>query len=72
MVGGGMHGGGMHGRGCVWQGACVAGGACMASGMALVCMAGDVRGRRNSHCSGWYTSYWNAFLLFKDFFFQLD
>ena len=24
---------------------------------------GSVRGRRDGHCSGWYASYWNAFLL---------
>ena len=29
-----------------------------------VCMAGGggFRGRRDSHCSGQYASYWNAFL----------
>ena len=26
---------------------------------------GDVRGRRDGHCSGRYASYWNAFLLFQ-------
>ena len=44
--------GGMRGRGacvagvCVWQGVCVVGGVC---------------GGRDSHCSGRYASYWNAF-----------
>ena len=39
-------------------------GACMADGHAWqgVCMAGGMHGRRDSHCSGWYASYWNAFL----------
>ena len=41
--------------GHVWQrGACVAGGCAW---------QGCMRGRRDSHCSGRYTSYWNAFLL---------
>ena len=71
---GGMHVGGHAWQvGCVWQGsmcgreACVAGamhgrGACMTGGVhgQEVCMAG---GRRDGHCSGRYTSYWNAFLL---------
>ena len=60
---GGVHGErGMCGRGaCVvggraWQGSCVAGrGVCVAGGRGM-------HGRRDGHCSGWYTSYWNAFL----------
>ena len=27
-----------------------------------VCMAGGMCGRRDGHCSGRYTSYWNVFL----------
>ena len=27
---------------------------------------GRVRSRRDGHCSGWYASYWNAFLLIVD------
>ena len=45
--------------------------ACMAGGYAWwreACMAGGVNGRRDSHCSGRYTSYWNAFL--SELFFQ--
>ena len=38
--------------GCAWQGVCMVG----------VCMAGGLYGRRDSHCSGQYASYWNAFL----------
>ena len=48
-------GGGMCVRGGegAWQGVCVV----------EVCMvAGGVLGRRYGHCSGWYASYWNAFL----------
>ena len=36
-------------------------GACMVV-VGGACMAGGVRGRKNSNCSGGYTSYWNAFL----------
>ena len=65
---------GMHGRehgwqghawlGHVWQGACMAGGMsgrglCVAGGCVW---QGDVHDRKNSNCSGQYTSYWNAFL----------
>ena len=56
---GGMHGwgacmvGGMHGEGCIEGGMCGRG----------VCVAGGMCGRRDGHCSGWYASYWNAFLL---------
>ena len=39
-------------------GVCGGGGACIASGM-----HGRGHGRRDGHCSGWYASYWNAFLL---------
>ena len=54
----------MCGMGHAWQGACMVGGmhssgACMAG---EVCMAGGVHGRRDSHCSGRYAPYWNAFL----------
>ena len=51
-----MHGGGMCG-----------GGACMpgAGGMhgRGACIVGGMHGRRVGYCSGWYASYWNAFLL---------
>ena len=30
-----------------------------------VCVTGGVHGRRDGHCSGWYASYWNAFLLIE-------
>ena len=65
----------MHGRGaCVagkhaWQGAYMAGGmharqgVCVAKG--LHCRGEGMHGRRDDHCSGWYASYWNAFLLLK-------
>ena len=39
-------------------GACVAGGHPWHGGG-----EGGLRGRRDGHCSGRYTSYWNAFLL---------
>ena len=58
-----MHGreacmaGGMHGRG-----ACVAGRSMWWGGV----WQGGVRGRRDGHCSRWYASYWNAFLLWKN------
>ena len=39
--------GGMHGKGACMIGVYVAGGVCS---------------RRDGHCSGWYASYWNAFL----------
>ena len=45
---------GMHVREFAWQGACVAGGCAWQGGMC---------GRRDSHCSGPYASYWNALLL---------
>ena len=54
--GGSMHGGGVHGEGHAWQGACMAGGHAWQVGMS---------GRRVGHCSGWYVTYWNAFLLNK-------
>ena len=50
--------GGVHGRGRVWQGACITGG---------MHGRGHMHGRRNGHCSGQYTSYWNAFFLFDLF-----
>ena len=76
---GGMHGRGMCGRGHVWFGghvwwgamhgswggmcgkrACMAGGYMHGGGMC----GGGVHDRRDSHCSGRYASYWNAFLYF--------
>ena len=64
MTSGHAWSGGMHGREACMVGACVArrSGVCMARGP---CMAGGVCGRRDGHCSGWCTSYWNAFFLFK-------
>ena len=38
--------------------------ACMAGGHAW---QGGVRGRKNGNCSGWYASYWNAFLFIAIF-----
>ena len=67
--------GGICGEGvCVWEsggvcgkGACMAkgdmhgeGGACVVKGAAFV--LGGMCERKGSHCSGWYPSYWNAFL----------
>ena len=56
-------GGGVHDRGHAWQGVCMAevghawrGGACVEGGM---------HARRDSHCSGRYASYWNAFLFIE-------
>ena len=56
----------MHGRG----GAHVAGEACMVGvghmwqgRRAWWWVGGSMRGRRDSHCSGRYACYWNAFLL---------
>ena len=65
--------GGMHGRVCVVGGMCGKG-ACVVTGMhggmhsGGVCGGGHagwggIRGTRDSHCSGRYVSYWNAFLL---------
>ena len=62
---------------CVAVGVCMAGGVCGSGGHAwwggvwrgghvwqMRCMrgGGGMCGRRNGHCSGWYASYWNAFL----------
>ena len=54
-------GGGEGGR--AWQGSMR--GACTTGGRAWqgACIAGDMRGRRDGHCSGRYASYWNALLL---------
>ena len=76
MAGRGMHGrGACMVRACM-VGVCVAGacmvagmhgGACMAGGMCGrgACMMGDVQSRYYEiwSMSGYYTSYWNAFLL---------
>ena len=58
--------------GHVWQGACMVGrGTCMIGGMhgrrrgmhgRKCAWQGDMHGRRDGYCSGWYASYWNAFL----------
>ena len=77
--------GGMHGSEHVWQGGCVWQGACVAEGHAWqgACMAGGGhawwRHAWHTHTltdtvirsmSGWYTSYWNAFLLEEVNFFE--
>ena len=51
--------GGMHDRG-----ACVAGGGHVWLGGGA-CVAGDMRSKRDGHCSGRYASYWNALLLLQ-------
>ena len=55
-----MYKGGMHGRGV-----CMTGGVCSRGHVwhGGVCVVGSMHGRRDGHCSGWYASYWNAFLL---------
>ena len=67
---GGVHGGGGGHAACM-AGDMHGGGACMAGRLVWqgVCMVGGrgVHGRRDGHCSGRYTSYWNAFLLFHPF-----
>ena len=70
--GGGMHGrgacmagGSMHvgGGGYAWQGHVWHGGHAWQGGVfGRVCVAGDVLGRRDGHCSSRHASYWNAFL----------
>ena len=58
--------GGMCGKGvCMAKGGMHDKGACMVGECAWwgACMAGGVCGRRDGHCNGRYTSYWNAFLL---------
>ena len=64
---------------CAWQGACMAGGhawkgMCMAGGHSWqgTCMEGGMCGRGVHDryydiwsMSGWYTSYWNAFLFME-------
>ena len=65
ICGGHMWQGG-HGRGGghVWWGSCmVVVYAWQGSAMQQGVPGRGVCGRRNSHCSGWYASYWNAFLL---------
>ena len=44
-------------QGHAWQGACMAGGGCVWQG---ACMVGGMHDIRSM--SGWFTSYWNAFL----------
>ena len=48
------------GKACAWQGGHAWQGACMVGGG--VHGKGGVHGRREGHYSGWYASYWNAFL----------
>ena len=60
---------------CMAKGVCVAGGTYMAGGhtwqgvgafVAGGCAwQGDMHGRKDGHCNGWYASSWNAFLLCK-------
>ena len=58
---GNVHGWGVAG-GHAWQGTCVAGGGVHGMHGGVTCMAGGMRRGRDSHCSGRYASYWNAFL----------
>ena len=67
---GGMHGGGgMCGRGDVcgrehaWEGVHGGGGGGVC--VAMECATGEMHGRTDGHCSGWYASYWNAVSLFS-------
>ena len=63
---GNVHGKGMHGGGGhAWQGGMHGRGVCVARGYAWqgACMKGDTHGMRDGHCSRWYASSWNAFLL---------
>ena len=50
----------------VWQGLCITGGMHGGRGHAwwwgAYIVVGGMRSRRDGHCSGWYASYWNAFL----------
>ena len=72
MVKGDMHSEGGHvwqKRGMCGKGACIREGTCMARrhawwGDACVAGEGQGRGRKDSHYSGRYASYWNAFLWF--------
>ena len=59
--GGACMAGGVHSRGDVAGGMHDIGG-CVAGGH--VWLGGGMHGRRDDHCSGWYASYWNAFLLY--------
>ena len=61
--------GGMHARGRHGKGTCVAKGPAWPWGCACLggVLPGGMHGRRDSHCSGWYASYWNAFLFLKGF-----
>ena len=71
VQGRGVCGRGVRGRGCAWQrgmhgghawqGACMAGGMCVAGGACVVHMPPD-RYYEIRSMSGWYASYWNAFL----------
>ena len=49
--------GGMHGRGYAWRGRHA-----WQGGHVWGVPGGGVHGRKNGNCSGWYASYWNAFL----------
>ena len=51
----------MRGKGGhAWQGSMHGGGGVHGQGRQF--MVGGMCGRRDGHCSGWYASYWNAFL----------
>ena len=69
MAGGAcMTGGACVARGHVWQGGHAWQGVCMHGRGCAWC--GGMCGRRDGHWSGWYTFYWNAFLLWKWLQFQ--
>ena len=50
---------------CAWQGMCMARGHAWQGGMRCgvegMCGGRGAACKRDSHCSGWYASYWNAF-----------
>ena len=54
-----LKGGHVWQRGPVWYGGMHGRGMCVVEGM---------HGRRDSHCSGWYASYWNTFLFMKSIY----
>ena len=56
---------GMHGGVCAWWGVCMVGHVWQGVCMVGACVAGGMHGKRDSHWSGQYISYWNAFLLFN-------
>ena len=51
------------GGGHAWQGGMHDKGGIHGRGMGGMCGRGGMHCRRDGHCSGWYASYWNAYLL---------